>query len=71
VFRKQFSEAQVTSIDKIVYWSDYQAQVLFSMRVQPSTGSSTRSQVQGIAQLLSQHNQILVCSYVQRTAGEY
>ena len=70
-FRKQFSEAQVTSIDKIVYWSDYQAQVLFSMRVQPSTGSSTRSQVQGIAQLLSQHNQILVCSYVQRTAGEY
>jgi hypothetical protein len=70
-FRKQFSEAQVTSIDKIVYWSDYQAQVLFSMRVQPSTGSSTRSQIQGIAQLLSQHNQILVCSYVQRTAGEY
>ncbi len=70
-FRKQFSEAQVTSIDKIVYWSDYQAQVLFSMRVQPSSGSSTRSQVQGIAQLLSQHNQILVCSYVQRTAGEY
>jgi len=54
-----------------VYWSDYQAQVLFSMRVQTSTGSSTRSQVQGIAQLLSQHNKILVCSYVQRTAGEY
>jgi hypothetical protein len=70
-FRKQFSEAQVTSIDKIVYWSDYQAQVLFSMRVQPSTGSSTRSQIQGISQLLSQHNQILVCSYVMRTAGEY
>ena len=70
-FRKQFSEAQVTSIDKIVYWSDYQAQLLFSMRVQPPNGSSTRSQLQGIAQLLSQHNQILVCSYVQRTAGEY
>jgi hypothetical protein len=70
-FRKQFSEAKVTSIDKIVYWSDYQAQVLFSMEVQPPTGSSTRGQVQGIAQLLSQHNQILVCSYVQRTAGEY
>ena len=70
-FRKQFSEAQVTSIDKIVYWSNYQAQVLFSMRVQPPNGSNTRSQLQGIAQLLSQHNQILVCSYVQRTAGEY
>jgi hypothetical protein len=70
-FRKQFSEAKVTSIDKIVYWSDYQAQVLFSMRVQPPTGSSTHAQIQGVAQLLSQHNQILVCSYVQRTAGEY
>jgi hypothetical protein len=70
-FRKQFSEAKVTSIDKIVYWSDYQAQVLFSMRVQPPNGSSMHSQIQGIAQLLSQHNQILVCSYVQRTAGEY
>ncbi|MFZ0717506.1 hypothetical protein [Mycobacterium sp.] len=70
-FRKQFSEAKVTSIDKIVYWSDYQAQVLFSMRVQAPNGSSARSQIQGVAQLLSQHNQILVCSYVQRTAGEY
>jgi hypothetical protein len=70
-FRKQFSEAKVTSIDKIVYWSDYQAQVLFSMRVQAPNGSSARGQVQGVAQLLSQHNQILVCSYVQRTAGEY
>jgi hypothetical protein len=70
-FRKQFSEAQVTSIDKIVYWSDYQAQVLFTMRVQPSTGSSTRNEVQGVAQLISQHNQILVCSYVLHGAGVY
>jgi hypothetical protein len=70
-FRKQFSEAQVTSIDKIVYWSDYQAQVLFSMRVQQPGGGTARSQVQGIAQLISQHNQILVCSYVLRTAGTY
>ena len=70
-FRSQFSEVQVTSIDKIVYWSDYQAQVLFSMSVQPATGSATRSQVQAIAQLLSQRNQILVCSYVQRAAGTY
>jgi len=70
-FRKQFSEAQVTSIDKIVYWSDYQAQVLFTMRVQPSTGSGTRSEVQGVAQLISQHNRILVCSYVLHGAGVY
>ncbi|WP_428338400.1 hypothetical protein [Mycobacterium sp.] len=70
-FRKQFSEARVTSIDKIVYWSDYQAQVLFSMRVQPATGSSARSEEQGVAQLLSQHNQILVCSYVLHSAAMY
>jgi hypothetical protein len=70
-FRKQFSEVRVTSIDKIVYWSDYQAQVLFSMRVQSAAGSSTRSEVQGVAQLLSQHNQILVCSYVLHSAGIY
>jgi hypothetical protein len=70
-FRKQFSEAQVTSIDKIVYWSNYQAQVLFTMRVKAATGGSPRNGVQGIAQLLHQHNQVLVCSYVLRTAGTY
>jgi hypothetical protein len=69
-FRKQFSEATVTTIDKIVYLSDYQAQVLFSMRVQHGTSSAT-SEVQGVAQLLSQHNQILVCSYVLRTAATF
>ncbi|EUA65810.1 hypothetical protein I553_8181 [Mycobacterium xenopi 4042] len=37
-FRKQFASAQVISIDKIVYWSNYQAQVLFTMRVRPATG---------------------------------
>lgn len=70
-FRKQFSEARVTSIDKIVYWSDYQAQVLFTMRVQQSTGTNTRDEVQGVAQLISQHNQTLVCSYVLHSAGMY
>jgi hypothetical protein len=70
-FRKQFSDAQVTSIDKIVHWSSYQAQALFSMRVKAATGSSPRDGVQGIAQLLLQHKQILVCSYVLRTAGIY
>jgi hypothetical protein len=70
-FRKQFSEARVTSVDKIVYWSSYQAQVLFSMRVKHATGGGPRDGVQGIAQLLFQHNQVLVCSYVLRTAGTY
>lgn len=70
-FRKQFSKAEVTSIDKVVYWSNYQAQVLFSMRVKPAGGGATRTDVQGVAQLLFQHNQVLVCSYVLRTAGTY
>ncbi|MCV7261190.1 Rv0361 family membrane protein [Mycobacterium shimoidei] len=70
-FRKQFSQARVTSIDKVVHWSNYQAQVLFSMRVTPATGGPERDGVQGIAQLLVQHNQVLVCSYVLRTGGTY
>ncbi|SOJ55913.1 hypothetical protein MSIMFB_03392 [Mycobacterium simulans] len=70
-FRKQFSEVDVTSIDKIVYWSPYQAQVLFTMQVTPATGGPPRGQVQGVAQLLFQRGQVLVCSYVLRTAGQY
>ncbi len=70
-FRKQFSEVNLTSIDKIVYLSPYQAQVLFSMQVTPAAGGPPRGQVQGIAQLLFQRGQILVCSYVLRTAGQY
>ncbi|KZS59109.1 hypothetical protein [Mycobacterium ostraviense] len=70
-FRKQFSQADVTSIDKVVYWSQYQAQVLFTMQVTPATGGPPKGQVQGIAQLLFQRGQILVCSYVLRTAGQY
>jgi hypothetical protein len=70
-FRKQFAEAQVTTIDKIVYRSDYQAQVLFSMRVQYGTGGTATTEVQGVAELLSQHSQVLVCSYVLRAADTY
>lgn len=70
-FRKQFSQAEVTSIDKVVYQSQYQAQVLFSMRVTPAAGGPPKDQVQGVAQLLFQRGQVLVCSYVLRTAGHY
>ncbi|HTX96594.1 MAG TPA: hypothetical protein VME67_18060 [Mycobacterium sp.] len=70
-FRKQFSEVQVTSIDKIVYLSQYQAQVLFSMQVSPVSGGPMRGPVQGVAQLLFQRGQITVCSYVLRTGGSY
>jgi hypothetical protein len=74
-FRKQYSHVEVTSIDKIVLWSPNQAQVLFTMRVEPASGStrnqSTKSEEQAIAQLLSQDNEVLVCSYLPRTAGQY
>jgi hypothetical protein len=70
-FRKQFSEVEVTSIDKIVYLSQYQAQALFTMQVAPTTGGQQHGQVQGVAQLLFQRGQITVCSYVLRTGGSY
>lgn len=74
-FRKQYSHAEVTSVDKMVLWSPNQAQVLFTMRVAPASGS-TRDQPregeeQAVAQILSQDNEILVCSYLPRTAGQY
>ncbi|OJZ73355.1 hypothetical protein BRW65_13810 [Mycobacterium paraffinicum] len=70
-FRKQFSEVELTSIDKIVYLSQYQAQALFTMKASPAAGGPMRGELQGIAQLLFQRGQIMVCSYVLRTGGSY
>jgi hypothetical protein len=70
-FRKQFSDVEVTSVDKIVYLSQYQAQALFTMRVSPAIGGPKRSDAQGVAQLLFQRGETLVCSYVLRTGGSY
>lgn len=70
-FRKQFSQAEVTSIDKIVLSSSYQAQVLFTMRVTRTAARSNRDQEQGVVQLLRQDDQILVCSYLLRTSAQY
>lgn len=74
-FRKQYRQAEVTSIDKIVQPSPHQAQVLFTMRVTPATGSrrdrTDTQEQQAVAQLLAQDNEILVCSYLPRTTGQY
>lgn len=75
-FRKQYSRAEVTSIDKMVLWSPNQAQVLFTMHVEPARGTRTNQSgsagdQQAIAQLLTQDNEILVCSYLPRSAGQY
>src|SRR5690242_3215668 len=75
-FRKQYSRAEVTSIDKMVLLSPNQAQVLFTMKVAPPTGSGRTAppkdaEQQAVAQVLSQGNETLVCSYLPRTAGQY
>lgn len=79
-FRKQFSHVEVTGIDKNVPWSTTQAQVLFTMKVAPASGSARGQrpmdeEQQGVAQLLVQRDgkneQVLVCSYVLRTSGQY
>ena len=71
-FGKQFAQAEVMSIDEIVLSSSYQAQALFTMRVSPaSTSRRSRDEEQGVAQLLRQDGQLLVCSYLLRTTAQY
>ena len=71
-FRRQYSRAEVTSIDKMVLTSPHQAQVLFTMQVVPAGRSGGGDgEEQAVAQLLAQDNEILVCSYLPRTAGQY
>lgn len=74
-FRKQYSSAEVTSIDKMVLPSPNQAQVLFTMRVEPASSSRrdrpTNNEQQAVAQLLAQGDEVLVCSYLPRTGGQF
>jgi hypothetical protein len=73
-FRKQYDGAEVTSIDKMVMWSPHQAQVLFTMKAHPASrsgGSRRDEEQQAVAQLLANDDEVLVCSYLPRTAGQY
>jgi len=70
-FQKQFSGAEVTSVDTMVFSSPNSAQVLFTMRVTSAIRGGGAVERQGVAQLLSYDNEILVCSYVLRTAGVF
>jgi hypothetical protein len=75
-FQKQFSSAQVTGIDTMVFASPNSAQVLFSMQVVPAAGnrggSASQDDVrQGVAQVLAFGDEVLVCSYVLRPAGTF
>lgn len=72
-FQKQFSSVEVTAVDTIVFASPTAAQVLFTMQVVPADGNRGGGRVerQGVAQVLEYNNDILVCSYVLRTAGMF
>jgi Tfp pilus assembly protein PilX len=70
-FRRQFSSADVTTVDKIVNLSPNQAQVLFSMDAKSAGRSQSPVERQAVAQLLIQGDQILVCSYLPRNAGPF
>ncbi len=72
-FQKQFAKADVTSVDTMVFASPNSAQALFTMRVLPAAGTHGQGETerQAVAQLLVHDNEILVCSYVQRTAAMF
>ncbi len=72
-FQRQFTHVDVTGVDTIVFASPASAQVLFSMRVVPGAGlrGTGPTDRQGVVQLLSYNDEILVCSYVMRTAGAF
>jgi hypothetical protein len=72
-FQKQFDTVEVTSVDTIVFASQNSAQVLFTMQVTPGSGMRGGGPVerQGVAQVLSYDNALLVCSYILRTAGAF
>lgn len=70
-FRRQYGEVKVTTIDKIVTWSPSQSQVLFTMRATPAGRTQGEVERQGIAQLLIQDQNILVCSYLPRNTGQF
>ena len=70
-FQKQFSKVTVTSVDTMVFASPSAAQVLFTMKVAPASGNRSVSDQQGVAQVLVYNDELLVCSYVLRTAGTF
>jgi hypothetical protein len=70
-FRKQFSKVDVTSIDKMVFLSTYQAQVLFSMQVVPLSRGSRQHEEQAVAGVLAEDGNVLVCTYLPRSGGQY
>ncbi len=70
-FRKQFSQVDVTSVDKLVFLAPNQAQVLFSMQVVPTSRNAKKREEQAVATLIADDGSILVCQYVLKSGGQY
>jgi hypothetical protein len=69
-FRKQFTKVNVTSVDKIVFLSPNQAQVLFSADFTGISRNAKGREQQAVAQLLRQGDDVLVCSYLPKATGQ-
>jgi hypothetical protein len=70
-FRKQFSKAEVSRIDKMVFLSENQTQVLFTMRVVPVIRAVRERDEQATATLLSADGRLYVCQYLLRSGSQY
>lgn len=67
-FQSGFSSVDVVSVDKMVFASPGAAQALFTVQVTPASGGGQRED-QGVAQILRDGDEILVCSYLLRNAN--
>lgn len=67
-FREGYESVEVLSVDKMVFASPGAGQALFTVRVTPAQGGDQREE-QGVAQVLRDGDEVLVCSYLLRNAG--
>lgn len=68
-FREGFEKVDVVSVDKMVFAAPSAAQALFTVRTTPAQQGQQEREVQGVAQILRDNENILVCSYLLRTSG--
>lgn len=67
-FQEGFSKVDVISVDKMVFASPGAGQALFTVRITPAQQGDERED-QGVAQILRDGDEVLVCSYLLRNAA--
>ncbi|MGK2880689.1 MAG: Rv0361 family membrane protein [Mycobacterium sp.] len=67
-FGEGFERVEVVSVDKMVFASPGAGQALFTVRVTPA-GQGEQREDQGVAQVLRDGDEVLVCSYLLRNAS--